>query len=158
MTTRKGDLYSVEGHDLLLGGCGDDVILGDTDAASAYIDWSFTVANNQVNFTNVSLDQGTAAGDDTRYAGTGNDFVYAGGGDDEIDAGEGNDIVFGEAGDDFITGAGGNDTLAGDAPWGPVSEQGSDYIDGGAGNDGNKRQAKGYRRKAIGNDILKMAA
>lgn len=134
-SNKKDALFGGEGHDLLVGAGGDDVIYGDHDATGAWIDWSFTVANNQANFTNVSLEQDAPAGDDTIYAGTGNDLVYAGGADDEVDAGEGNDTVFGEAGDDFITGAGGNDTLIGDGLHIAASEHGSDYIDGGAGSD-----------------------
>ena len=135
-STRGDALMGFDGHDLIVGGGGDDAIFGDDDYGIATRDWSFTITQGvSVNLSGLTLDTGTAPGDDAIYAGTGNDFVYAGGGSDEVYGGEGNDTILGEAGDDFISGDAGDDILEGDAAWVATADQGNDYIDGGAGRD-----------------------
>ncbi|MBI5213887.1 MAG: hypothetical protein HY957_11060 [Nitrospirae bacterium] len=114
----------------------------------------------------------------------GDDWILGGSGRDAISAGLGNDIAEGNSGADAIMGGTGNDQLfgenkgemediiaAGETATG-INEKG-DLVLGAAGNDflygsnkkdalfggeGNKRQAKGYRREAIGNYIFKKAA
>ena len=140
--SNRGDaLMGFDGHDLIVGGGGDDAIFGDDDYGLATRDWSFTITQGvSVTLNGLTLETGTAPGDDAIYAGTGNDFVYAGGGGDEVYGGADNDTLLGEAGDDFISGDAGDDILEGDATWVAVADQGNDYIDGGAGND----QIRGY--------------
>ncbi len=135
--SNRGDaLFGGPGRELIAGGGGDDAIFGDDDYGLATRDWSFTITQGaSVTLTGLTLEAGTAPGDDVIYAGTGNDFVYAGGGSDEVYGGEGNDTILGEAGDDFISGDAGDDILEGDAAWVAVADQGGDYIDGGAGDD-----------------------
>ncbi|MFA7061841.1 MAG: calcium-binding protein, partial [Pedobacter sp.] len=137
---RNDALFGGEGADLLVGGGGDDVIDGDRHVSTALLDWSVTIQTNPsaalgVNFDKATLVEATLGGADNIYAGTGNDFVYAGGGDDNVDGGDGNDIVYGEAGNDFITSGAGDDILIGDGDWVTNSLHGNDYIDGGVGND-----------------------
>lgn len=127
LSTETDDIIygsSGDGHDLLVGGGGDDVIFGDKDLTAAFPGWSTTVESTEmpdgfVSYTVIGNNQGwtegTFKGDDTIYAGAGNDFVAAGGGGDEVYGGLGDDVVFGEGGDDFIEGGGGNDWLLGNS-------------------------------------------
>ncbi|ABK99976.1 calcium-binding protein [Pelobacter propionicus] len=136
-SNRNDALFGGGGEDLIVGGGGDDAILADYNLTSAQKTWNATVSQNPygINFTNVVFQEATAGGADNIYAGTGDDFVYAGGGDDNIDAGTGNDIVYGEDGNDFITGGADDDVLVGDSDWLAANLHGNDYIDGGDGND-----------------------
>jgi Ca2+-binding RTX toxin-like protein len=90
-TNRNDTLLGGDGHDLLVGGGGDDVIFGDKNLSLATPGWSTTVESTEmpdgfVLYTVIGNGQDwhedTFKGDDTIYAGTGNDYVIAGGGDD----------------------------------------------------------------------------
>jgi Ca2+-binding RTX toxin-like protein len=66
-------------------------------------------------------------GNDRLYGGKGNDFMQAGPGDDLLDGGGGNDKLYGEEGNDAIVGGVGDDLL--------VGEEGGDTMSGGKGDD-----------------------
>jgi len=112
-------LWGGTGRDLIVAGGGNDLIIGDGgDITANYGDnytWSFSVTEDNDVYTPAitglySYDMNAPSGDaDVIYAGTGNDYVDAGGGDDEIYGGTGNDTLFGEAGYDFIDGGDGDD-------------------------------------------------
>jgi Ca2+-binding RTX toxin-like protein len=89
----------------LLGGNGDDELVGDAD------DDTLSGGN----------------GDDTLYGMDGSDTLAGDNGSDVLDGGEGDDDLRGGRGDDVILGAAGEDHLAGD--------QGHDILFGGADND-----------------------
>ena len=126
------------GMDTLIGGAGDDTIWGDTELSASERDWSIDGGYYHVTGYTAPAGQG---GDDTIYAGSGNDHVSAEAGDDYVDAGSGDDQVIGHDGNDTIFGGAGDDVLAGDTLVGddahPIapSLHGDDYLDGGDGND-----------------------
>ena len=71
----------------MIGGEGDDSLLGDSDLFPQKFDWTITdaISGNTFERTfNFSLGSvvGTASGNDLIYSGGGNDFVAAGRGDD----------------------------------------------------------------------------
>ena len=121
-----------DGNDVILGGVGDDTILGrDGD----------DLLNGGV-------------GNDTIFGGDGNDFlngdagadsINGNQGEDVIDGGLGNDILGGDTGtdtvsgggdDDLIQGGGGDDRLDGDAGNDSlIGQSGNDVLDGGDGQD-----------------------
>ncbi|MGI9434687.1 MAG: putative Ig domain-containing protein, partial [Geminicoccaceae bacterium] len=136
-------LTATQGNDTLVGGAGDDVILGLGGADR--------------------IDGG--AGDDSLSGGRGKDTLIGADGDDVIDGGSSHDTLFGGAGDDTLIGGsasgggknteiGGNDTLNGgdgfdtlfggdgaDTLFGGADDDvleggtGNDRLDGGAGAD-----------------------
>ncbi len=140
------------GNDLIAGGAGDDLII--TGAGNDYIDgdlniyhegdqwknWAVTETTTDngysYSFQNIYTESNDGVGDDTIYAGAGddvadgqrgNDTLYMGAGNDKAWGDEGNDILIGGAGDDMLNGDNGI-SLAG-------SLHGNDYLDGGDGND-----------------------
>jgi trimeric autotransporter adhesin len=152
------------GSDYLIGGAGDDQLIGDgikTPAAYAGDDTLDGGAGNDSlwggdgNDTllggdgsdqltgdgsdstlagNDYLDGGT--GDDTLLGGGGNDTLLGGDGIDQIDGQDGNDLIDGGAGDDQLQGSGGDDSLMGGQGTDSLyGGDGSDYIDGGSGAD-----------------------
>jgi len=101
-----GDNHMVGGNDLLKGNGGQDILYGDFAEAPA---------------------MGTAdAGDDTLYGGSDADILIGDGGDDTKATG-GNDKLYGEAGADQLFGGTGSDTLDGG--------YGNDILRGGTGDD-----------------------
>jgi len=78
-----------------------------------FVTWEANYQSNFNGFENVVA----GSGDDviTFFGNSGNNTAYAGAGNDWIDTGQGNDTIFGEAGDDIITGGWGNDTASGGA-------------------------------------------
>jgi len=129
----------------LLGGSGDDELVGDQDPLAICGSILFPSC------TTIGL-----AGDDILQGGSGNDFVvgdsgndeflekaagediiFGSAGDDGIAAGNGKDVVYGMAGDDNILGGNGNDLLFGN--WGNddiTGGNGFDFIDCGEDPDG----------------------
>lgn len=112
---RRNDLlYGGSGSDTLWGGAGDDVFYGDVDLLGASKDWEVQRVVQ-------------VRGDITEYftpvtgiyfeleAKTGNydDFIYGGAGNDWIFSGYGNDVVEGGLGNDVIFGQDDNDSLVG---------------------------------------------
>jgi len=71
------------GIDLLIGGSGDDILIGDSGTVS--------------DPTAENLSDGT----DHLFGGTGDDQLYGGGGDDELQGGDGHDILDGGSGFDI---------------------------------------------------------
>jgi Ca2+-binding RTX toxin-like protein len=125
------DWISAEaGSDIIVGGAGDDRLSGDRELRENY-----ALKSNQLVIDYVSLPD-AMHGDDTIYAGIGNDYAIGGGGHDVIYGGSDNDTLYGDledgndtvfAGNDMLFGEAGNDTL--------VSGGGDDYLDGGLDND-----------------------
>ncbi|GGS71573.1 hypothetical protein GCM10010156_33120 [Planobispora rosea] len=113
---------------LLVGGDGDDHIVGGDGGATVFGDrWRAEPCT------------GTDADGDGRdlvLGGSGKEIVSAGGGDDRVEAGGGDDRVCGERGDDALYGGTGADTVTGgsgaDAAFG---DDGADEVTGGTGDD-----------------------
>ena len=114
------------GDDVINGGLGDDVILGDS-IFSTSIDkgWAAYVSANP------SLVTDKAKADDIYSNLTSANPTYAKegsvGGNDVIDSGGGNDIIFGQGGNDVISAGAGNDRIVGGT--------GADTMTGGDGVD-----------------------
>ncbi|MEI6359782.1 MAG: Ig-like domain-containing protein, partial [Synechococcus sp. ELA619] len=114
------------GNDLIHGGSGNDVILGDS-IFSTSIDkgWADYIA------TNPSLTTDKARADDIYANLTSSYPTYAKegsvGGNDTIDGGDGNDTIFGQGGNDSISGGAGDDRIIGGT--------GADTMSGGTGAD-----------------------
>ena len=98
-------------------------------------DLNVQLDDGRLDFANL-FTQGTDSADTIILSSTGNNTVYAGDGDDtiignigrdHIYAGNGNDALNGNAGDDLLVGLTGNDILTGG--------QGNDQLQGGIGND-----------------------
>ena len=120
------------GADVLIGGSGDDTLLGDSDGDYIYPTWSVTrsvitqggVIDYRLDYQNLNTSEGPG-GDDALYGGAGNDWLRGGGGNDLLDGGADADVLFGESGNDILLGG------AGDGG----TEQGDDWLSGGDGND-----------------------
>ncbi|MEO1600657.1 MAG: spondin domain-containing protein [Pseudomonadota bacterium] len=120
---------------------GDQIILGGTNAAGAFIDpvaADFTrpgaqIAEIHINLAvETTLDAGGdrffgARADDLVTGGTGNDLVFGGAGWDVLDGGDGEDRLFGGAGKDALSGGADRDVLHGGG--------GDDTLSGGTGDD-----------------------
>jgi Ca2+-binding RTX toxin-like protein len=93
-------LSTLDGHDVMYGGPGDDsMTLGGGH------DYAYGGAAND------SISLGT--GDDRGYGGEGHDTITGSGGNDVLSGGEGNDSVSGDVGIDLVIGGGGNDGVNG---------------------------------------------
>lgn len=104
--TEWGGFYA---QNSLVGGLGDDTILGSITGATAA---------NPAHLTTKNL----------LYGGAGNDWVQAvGGKTNTLDGGDGNDTLIGDTGSDTLTGGAGNDRL--------VARLGKDVETGGSGAD-----------------------
>ncbi len=99
---------------LVLGGDGNDLMLGGTDA-----DFFSGEAGNDTLLG--------AGGDDLLLGGDGNDTMRGGAGADIMDGGDDHDLIYGQGGPDVLIGGNGNDYLD--------SGVGNDLVLGGAGND-----------------------
>lgn len=129
----EGDVPT-EGHDVILGTHGDDVInsLGGRDFICAL------------------------EGNDTINSGSGNDLVLGMAGNDAINGGSGNDEIYGLENADTINGAGGNDAI--------LSGPGTDTVNGGPGDDNlisdtgndtvNGDDGDDFVNGGVGNDII----
>ncbi|OOY29127.1 hypothetical protein BMI90_02360 [Thioclava sp. L04-15] len=96
--------------DLVHGGSGSDVI---DDASGVEYDFN-----------------------DTLYGDAGDDTIWAGGGDDHVDGGADNDLIFGESGNDTLLGGAGDDTIRGGGGNDSIlGEGGADSLHGDAGDD-----------------------
>jgi Ca2+-binding RTX toxin-like protein len=102
------------GHDLLVGGTGDDSLYGHEGNDSL---WG-GAGNDLLH---------GLQGDDVINGGSGNDVAEGGEGSDTINGGDGNDGMQGEGGNDVLLGAVGDDTVEGNA--------GDDLLLGGTGTD-----------------------
>ncbi|MES2985202.1 MAG: hypothetical protein V4735_08460 [Pseudomonadota bacterium] len=141
-------LYGYAGNDVIDGGAGDDLVVGDDLLVGGNDLLSGGDGNDTV--------QGEG-GDDTIYGGNGNDLISGGTGHDSISAGAGNDTVYGssdgssvmgDAGDDFLLGGVSDDLLVGgDGADQLFGAQGNDTLDGGDGNDALGGEA--------GNDVIR---
>lgn len=101
--TVKATLRGGQGNDVLYGGGGDDLLLGEEGNDTLY----------------------GFAGDDRLEGGDGRDFLFGGLGDDHLLGGDGVDYLYGELGADLLEGGAGDDWLLG----GP----GVDLLIGGTG-------------------------
>lgn len=93
-STAAFDPNAHEFNDVIKGGDGDDVVLGNLGRDALYGD----------------------QGDDTVNAGDGDDTVYGGTGDDLLNLERGDDMAFGGDGADTVNAGSGNDTVFGDLP------------------------------------------
>ncbi len=131
------DEIHVEGDQLAFGGLGNDIIMGSDTAGGEYYgdEGSDTIYGG--GGTGVTLSGGS--GSDAIYGGVsgtasllggfGDDTIYGGGGDDSIGGGEGNDLIFGGSGGgvDFYSGDAGDDRI--------FAGTSSSNLFGGIGND-----------------------
>ena len=130
LATIAARLEGGKGHDIIFGGAGDDLIVGDPDGAEGDgaegNDWIHGGAGNDTiigdRFVNGSGD-GAEGGADTIFGGDGDDFILPGRSSDWVDGGAGDDIII----DDPDGAEGGNDTL--------IGGEGNDILSGGGGND-----------------------
>ena len=110
-----GDDYlsSVSPNDLLDGGNGNDIIMGDEPGYTPYpgSDW---------------MEGG--AGDDGMDAGPGDDMLSGGSGDDSLHGKEGQDYLVGGTGLDYLDGGDGNDIVTLDGDMGQVVNGVSGYL------------------------------
>jgi len=105
----------------MIGGAGDDIMLGD-DGADLAGDGADTMLGG--------------AGADTLLGSGGNDIMFGNDGNDTLAGGEGNDILFGNNGDDDAASTVGENTLVGEAGDDIIiGGQHRDFIGGGTGND-----------------------
>ena len=134
------------GRDLLVGGGGDDLLLGDDITLQVQAGWTLTrwvevsgsgeaESKNYRYSLNGAQTELATEGDDTIYAGAGNDWAFGGVGNDTVYGGAGNDVLFGQEGSDALLGGAGNDMVNGDEAGTDPARHGDDYIDGGAGDD-----------------------
>jgi Ca2+-binding RTX toxin-like protein len=94
------------------------------------------------------------SGNDTFFAGHGNDVILCGSGDDMGTGGLGNDSILGEGGDDCLRGFMGNDTISGGAGWDELyGEWGNDLLFGGSG-DRDQLHGHDYLYGGDGRDVL----
>ena len=120
------------GNDVINGGAGNDVILGDSihygtadGGWAAYIaghaGWSVEQMRADI-FANLSTgshsyaQEGSVGGNDVIHGGAGNDYIYGQGG---------NDVIYGDAGNDVLSGGTGADTFVfrlADSPSGAVDK------------------------------------
>ena len=94
------DLRPDNGRDLLDGGAGDDIILGEDDDDTL-------LGGEGDDFLDGGID------DDSLEGGAGEDTLLGGQGDDFLDGGDGDDSAEGGIGNDTLTGGAGVDTLSG---------------------------------------------
>jgi hypothetical protein len=122
------------GHDIIVGGAGNDFIFGDalnTDsladshalttphgsgwAVFESLGWTQQEIVDYIKTHHVALaeESGRDGGNDTIYGGLGNDTIYGQEGDDYIHGGVGNDMLHGGSGDDVLVGGPGADIMTG---------------------------------------------
>jgi Ca2+-binding RTX toxin-like protein len=123
---------SFVGYHPVIGGAGDDVLIGtdgnDWMSGGAGHDVAFGGAGNDWMSGGAGRDQlSGGTGDDQIYGGADEDVLDGGDGDDLLDGGEASDVLLAGAGDDALFGADGDDVLAGG--------DGNDQMSGGAGID-----------------------
>jgi trimeric autotransporter adhesin len=116
---------------VIIGGPGDDVILGDVTVTNAPREWG-VIKQVQGSVYLWGLTSGAAEpdsnpSDDTLYGDAGNDWIFGGPGNDLLDGGSGDDVLIGDEGNDALLGGAGNDMLSGGA--------GDDFLGGGDGDD-----------------------
>ncbi|TAN50414.1 MAG: hypothetical protein EPN26_10175, partial [Rhodospirillales bacterium] len=111
-------LYAGDGHDLVVGGPGDDTAYGENG-----VDELHGSMGNDLLYGE--------AGDDHLFGQIGNDIIYGGNGDDILigftGSNESQILPSGESDDDWLYGGAGSDYILG--------KLGNDYVDGGAGAD-----------------------
>ncbi len=122
----------------LLGGNGDDELVGDDDPLGLCGSVLFPTCNPLMDIGSPGDDileggagndfvVGDNGNDESNEKASGNDITFGGAGNDGISLGNGQDVAYGGFGDDIILGGNGNDLLFGN--WG------NDDISGGNGND-----------------------
>lgn len=135
-------IYSRGGTGLLVGGSGNDLIVGyylvdDKLAGGAGNDKISGGGGND------RMDGGSGndhvdgdGGDDLAVGGSGTDTLIGGTGNDFLSGGTEDDLLIGEEGNDLVNGDDGNDTLLGEAGNDVlVGGKGNDSLDGGSGAD-----------------------
>ncbi|SDY89523.1 Ca2+-binding protein, RTX toxin-related [Collimonas sp. OK242] len=138
------------GNDVVVLGAGNNFFVGGVNVDIVTKDWSVTQTPNTLDYTLSSVDwprgavvpssyEGAKFGDqndvmyqdgggnDTIFAGAGNDVIFLSNGDNYVDTGTSNDTIFGGDGSNAIFGGSGN-VLA-------IGGGGNDYIYGGSGKD-----------------------
>ena len=151
----SGDvLVGGDGDDVLLGHAGNDTLSGnegdDRINAGSGNDFAYGDAGDD----RLNLEDGDdygegGAGDDVINAGAGNDVVFGdgaetfeAGGNDKLRGGEGDDILYGNGGDDILHGGVGDDYLSGDDGDDELhAGTGDDFLFGGTGADKLRGQA-----------------
>ena len=113
------------GDDVIYGLGGDDIILGDTSTFFGNVQ---APGGNDTIFAGAGNDQVLSGpGDDTVNGGSGDDFLALAVGDDVGQGGQGNDAINGGFGQDVVLGGPGDDELVGGFD--------DDLINGGPGDD-----------------------
>lgn len=103
------------GHDILTGGAGEDIILGDNGLIQPLIqrhglyEPNTYVVQTLTDFGNCYGDWD--GGNDIISGGDGNDVLFGQGGADTIDGDDGNDLIFGGEGRDKLSGGRGRDVV-----------------------------------------------
>lgn len=143
-------IYGDDGDDTLLGGAGNDILLGDSPHLDPTQHGKDDISGGTGNDTVFGMggddvirgDDGDDLllgdadvsqfalehhGNDRIYGGSGRDELQGGGGNDVLDGGDDEDKLFGEEGNDVLLGGRGDDQLVGGI--------GNDRIDGGSGRD-----------------------
>jgi VCBS repeat-containing protein len=123
------------------GGLGNDVLYGtgSADSLLSSLGDDTIYAGRGNDYVDASLGNDLVYGDDGNdrlYASLGNDTVYGGNGDDIIDGNMGNDILRGGTGNDTLDGGLDNDLIKGDVGDDLlIGNLGNDTLNGGAGRD-----------------------
>ena len=143
------------GHDLIFGGAGGDVIRDDGTGILALEHYDVPNPNERSVVGLVDLYLPSLASSDSTVGG--DDTVYAGSGNDTIELGAGDDLVFGGDGDDVITlGTGADTVVAGDGmDWIYADSYSSNgWIDGESGEDQIFTSGSSFVVAGSGNDYL----
>ncbi len=113
---------AVPGHDVIVGGDGNDFIFGDNLVAAltasqlqAFLDDPFGAIADIIADPMIRDLLNIAGVADDIDGGGGDDVIFGQGGNDEIRGGDGGDTIYGGAGNDVLSGDGGADTLYGGA-------------------------------------------
>lgn len=119
-SARPAPTSSTARGDVIDGGAGADVILGDNGAIARRLTGAGTWERYPAPFADVVRDAqrfddaDLVSGDDTLSGGAGADMVHGQRGNDVVEGGSGDDELYGELGDDTLAGGEGHEVVLGD--------------------------------------------
>lgn len=123
-----GDSSGADLEVVVLGGAGNDTIVGSPSTSALYTETLYGDAGND------TIDG--LSGDDTLVGGAGGDTLNGNGGDDTLFGGDGDDVLQGGDGDDTLLGDGDDDILRGGNDEDVLAGgDGNDFLEGGFQND-----------------------